>query len=283
MKRTNILPRYNNGANNFSDEEAMDYILQLENPNRIGYSNGIWRPPTDSTKYDVHQIGGGLDMREEHNPIVYNFLKSNGRLNNPYLTEAEERQLRMQTWRGKRALMDKFVAAHGDQISQLGYNTAAGMLWHGHPFKKMNQADSVTGKALLTALAAGDKDLTGVFDAYYGYGDNAKRFASRINANAKYRKNYKPTIQPRIVKDSELVKQMKQQEQFQPWSNYHATDYPLNNPASEFISSWNSPSSPAYNASGLYQRRANENIYNTRLDILSGNEWQPQFRISPKR
>lgn len=80
------------------------------------------------------------------------------------------------------------------------------MLWHGHPFKKMNQADSVTGKALLTALAAGDKDLTGVFDAYYGYGDNAKRFASRINANAKYRKNYKPAIQPRIVKDSELVK-----------------------------------------------------------------------------
>ena len=46
-------------------------------------------------KYDVHQIGGGLDMREEHNPIVYNFLKSKGRLNNPYLTEAEEKALRM--------------------------------------------------------------------------------------------------------------------------------------------------------------------------------------------
>jgi hypothetical protein len=32
----------------------MDYILQLENPGRVGYSKGIWRTPTDSSKYDIH-------------------------------------------------------------------------------------------------------------------------------------------------------------------------------------------------------------------------------------
>ena len=84
------LPRYSGGTP-FSDEEAMDYILQLENPSRVGYSKGIWRTPTDSTKYDIHQIGGGLDIREEHNPIVYNDLKSKNRLNDPWLTEAEEK------------------------------------------------------------------------------------------------------------------------------------------------------------------------------------------------
>lgn len=34
--------------------------------------------------------------------------------------------------------------------------------------------------------------------------------------------------------------------QFQPWSNYHGTDYPINNLAPASISSWNSPQSPAY-------------------------------------
>ena len=34
--------------------------------------------------------------------------------------------------------------------------------------------------------------------------------------------------------------------QFKPWSNYHGTDYPINNPAPSSISSWNSPQSPAY-------------------------------------
>ena len=57
------LPRYAEGTPDFSDEEAMEYILQLENPHRIGYSKGIWRTPKDSSKYDVHQIGGGLDIR----------------------------------------------------------------------------------------------------------------------------------------------------------------------------------------------------------------------------
>ena len=237
------LPRYAEGTPDFSDEEAMEYILQLENPHRIGYSKGIWRTPKDSSKYDVHQIGGGLDIREEHNPIVYNYLKSKGRLNNPWLTEAEEKALRMQTWKGKKANMDKFVAKYGDKLSQLGYNTAAGMLWHGHPFKMMNTADSITGKALANAMASGDKDLDSVFDTYYGYGTNAKRFASRIDANTKYRKAYKPTV---IAPRTELIEQLDNAPKFQPWSNYHGTDYPINNPAPASISSWNSPQSPAY-------------------------------------
>jgi hypothetical protein len=104
----------------------------------------------------------------------------------------------------------------------------------------MNNADSITGKAFTAAIDSGDKDLGSVFNTYYTFGSNAKRFASRINADAKFRKTYKPVITPQ-TQDSELVDQLKRAPKFQPWSNYHGTDYPINNPAPASISSWNSP------------------------------------------
>ena len=269
MPYENGLPKYKNGTEGditFDDAEALDYILQLENPNKVGLSNGIWRPPTDPTKYDTHQIGRGLDIREEHNPIVYNYLKSKGRLDNPWLTEAEEAQLSMQTWGTKKPILEKFVNKHQGDISQVGYNTAAGMLWHGHPFKMMNNKDSITGKALLNAIASGDKDLTGVFNTYYGYGTNATKFAARIKADAKYRDNYKQ-IHPVKAKKSELVKELENQPQFEYWQNYHQPDYSINNPAPSSISSWNNPNSPAFNTSGLRARKAISNFPSFRPNL----------------
>lgn len=270
------LPRYSGGTP-FSDDEAMDYILQLENPGRVGYSKGIWRTPTDSSKYDIHQIGGGLDIREEHNPIVYNYLKSKGRLNDPWLTEAEEKQLRMQTWKGKKAIMNKFVAKHGDKLSQRGYDVAAGMLWHGHPFKMMNDADSITGKAFLNALASGDQDLSGVFDTYYGYGTNAKKFASRINANSKYWKNYKQ-LQP--TAKSQLVKELENQPQFEYWQNYHQPDYSMMNNAPRYITSMNNAQGPTYKMSERGASVAMDNIHNAMMQIIQGDgDFEPVLQF----
>ena len=178
------LPKYAPGK----DDDLIDYIGQLENPTKHGLSNGVWRTPKDSSKWDVHQIGMGLDIRQEHNPIVYNYLKSKGRLNDPWLTEAEERMLRKKTWDQKRPTWERFVKSH--DLSRRGELTAAGMLWHGHPYKMMNTKDSLTGKALAKAIESGDRDLSTVFDTYYGYGPNAKRFASRVTANTNYWKNH---------------------------------------------------------------------------------------------
>ena len=272
------LPRYSEGTP-FSDEEAMDYILQLENPGRVGYSKGIWRPPTDSTKYDVHQIGGGLDMREEHNPIVYNYLKTKGRLNNPWLTEAEEKSLRMQTWKQKKGLMDKFVSSYGDQISQLGYNTAAGMLWHGHPFKMMNAKDSVTGRAFLNAIATGDRDLSSVFDTYYNYGTNAQKFASRINANSKYWKNYKQ-LHPVSAGKSDLVKQLEGNPQFEYWQNYHQPDYSQYNTAPRSVRAISGATGPTYTVSQRGASVARDNIHNMMIQLLSGEyDFEPVLQF----
>ena len=60
----------------FSDDEALKYVQQLENPRKVGWDGKrkVWRTPKRKG-YDKNQIAYGLDTRKEHNPIVYNFLK----------------------------------------------------------------------------------------------------------------------------------------------------------------------------------------------------------------
>ena len=262
------LPRYAEGTE-LPIEQMMPYILAVENPTKQGLANGIWRPPTDSSKWDTHAIGGGLDIREENNPIVYNYLKSKGRLNNPYLTVAEEEMLRKQTFE-KTTLpaLRKMYGKYKDKISEKGYARLAGMKWQGHPYLMAITPDSITGKAFLNAVASGDRDLDSVFDAYYKYPANAKRYGARINADVNYWKNY--STSSNVEPKSELVQLLEQQdkEKFQPWSNYHSPDYSLSNHAPSTISSWNNPTSPAFNTSGLYARRATNNINNVVQDIL---------------
>jgi hypothetical protein len=183
------LPRYAEGTE-LPIEQMMPYILAVENPTKQGLVNGVWRPPTDSSKWDTHAIGGGLDIREGNNPIVYNYLKSKGRLNNPYLTVAEEEMLRKQTFE-KTTLpaLRKMYGKYKDKISEKGYARLAGMKWQGHPYLMAITPDSITGKAFLNAIASGDRDLDSVFDAYYKYPANSKRYGARINADANYWKN----------------------------------------------------------------------------------------------
>lgn len=197
------LPGYEPGK--LPVEEMMPYILAVENPTKQGLVNGVWRPPTDSTKWDVHAIGGGLDIREQHNPIVYNYLKTNGRLASPFLTAREEEVLREKVFK-KTMLpaLQNVYNKYGNKISSKGYARLAGMKWQGHPFLMAISPDSVTGKAFIKAIESGDKDLDSVFDAYYKYPANAKRYAARIQADANYWKNHntvatKPVPQEPII------------------------------------------------------------------------------------
>lgn len=197
MPYENGLPKYATGTEGWLPDYTMDYILALENPTRQGFSNGIWRPPTDSSKWDTNAIGGGLDIRYENNPLVYNFLSKNGRLNDPYLTEQEETDLRWQIFnRDMLPILSKVHDKYGEQISPKGYARLAGMKWQGHPFLMAITPDSITGKAFLNAIASGDKDLDSVFDTYYLYPSNAKKYASRIQSD----KNYWEDIKPERVK-----------------------------------------------------------------------------------
>ena len=226
----------------FSDDEALDYIRALENPNKIGWDKKkrVWRTPSQPG-YDKNQIAYGLDIRPENNPIVYQFLKTKGRLNDPWLTDQEAKDLMAQTYAQKQNTIRKAIELAGGNVSQLGYNRLAGMAWHGDPMKKLLDPDSITGKAYREEVAGGNRDLTGTFDTYYGYGSNAKRFEDRVRQDYKYRPQYVLNDQKKMIfpVEKEYKSQWKPEPQIK-------TIYPVSGKTEtpESLSSWNSANAP---------------------------------------
>lgn len=237
-------PRKSNAT--FSDDAALEYIMALENPHKVGWDskNRVWRTPKDKG-YDKNQIAYGLDIRQDHNPVVYNFLKEKGRLKDPWLTEGEATNLMSQLYAAKNSSVNKAVEKMGGNISQRGYNVLRGMAWHGHPMKQLLNPDSITGKAFLRAIANGDRDLNSVFDAYYGYGSNATQFADRIKADARQR----GSIIMETLGDGNKRMRFQPVPQWKPQplpKPIPETQYPLNgSQAPESISSWNGADSPS--------------------------------------
>ena len=230
----------------FSDDAALEYIMALENPHKVGWDskNRVWRTPKEKG-YDKNQIAYGLDIRQDHNPVVYNFLKEKGRLKDPWLTEGEATDLMAQLYADKNGSVNKAVEKMGGNISQRGYNVLRGMAWHGHPMKQLLNPDSITGKAFLRAIANGDRDLNSVFDAYYGYGSNATQFADRIKADARQR----GSIIMETLGDGNKRMRFQPVPQWEPQplpQPIPETQYPLNgSQAPESISSWNAAQSPS--------------------------------------
>lgn len=70
-------------------------INYVENPDSIGWnpSDRTWEHPTDAKKYDINQIGMGVDKNQT--PGYWNFIQyRNNKAKTPYLTELNERLLR---------------------------------------------------------------------------------------------------------------------------------------------------------------------------------------------
>lgn len=239
----------------FSDDEAIDYIIALENPGKVGWdkSKKIWRTPRGKG-YDNNQIAYGLDIRLEHNPLVYNYLKDNNRLDDPWLTDQEAKSLAMQTYRQKKDTVNKAIQLAGGNVSQRGYNILSGMAWHGHPMKSILNPDSITGKAFRNAIRQGDQDFDQVFDTYYYYGSNANRFAERIKAD----KAFRPKAHPETYVLDNGTKVM--QSNKPDWAKGEkrielkmpekpiTIDYSLNQNIPELLNPFNNADSPAYKA-----------------------------------
>lgn len=230
----------------FSDDEALSYIQNLENPHRVGWDGKVWRTPKEKG-FDKNQIAYGLDIRQKHNPIVYNFLKSRGRLGDPWLTDAEAKQLTAQTFAQKKDSIAKAIAIAGGNVSQEGYNRLAGMAWHGHPMKMLLDKDSLTGKAFRKEIANGGTNFTRTFDTYYSYGSNAKQFADRMKQDQNYRTQYvvdNGDYYKKIIINPKVYQKPKQYESTWQPEQPTKTIYPLNNTTPESISSWSGADAP---------------------------------------
>jgi len=159
----------------------MRYIRSLENPDSVGYDNKnkVWRQPK-SKKFDVNQIGMGLDVRDA---TVAAYLAKKGRTSNPYLTEQEERELRAQIYQLKKGVVDRTLKRHNVKTNAKDYAIMMGMAWQGDPMGKINTPGSVTRQAVQPLIDAGKPIGQAAFNAYYSYPSNATRYSERIKSH----------------------------------------------------------------------------------------------------
>ena len=129
----------------------------------------------------------------------------------------------------------------------MGYNRLAGMAWHGHPMKMLLNEDSVTGKAFRNEIANGGTDLTGTFDAYYGYGSNATQFADRVKQDYTFRPKYSYTRDGNKVMTIDPAQYGFDSPKYEStWKLAQPvkTIYPLDNKVPKSISSWSGADAP---------------------------------------
>lgn len=139
---------------------------------------------------------------------------------------------------------------------------------------------------------AGFKDTTKFMQAW-----NAGNYAEAIRqVDAGWNDTNNPGLRTRREREQALLKadpflmsmqqkpmyqttaaQLNAERQFQPWSNYHGTDYPVTNPAPASISSWNSPQSPSYTPAQLSARRSYLKLPNIE-DVIENTTWKPSFK-----
>lgn len=113
-----------------------NYIDKLENPNNIGFdpNNDRWTPPpkemdkNGNLKWDINQIGYGLDINK--NSFVVNFLKENGRTDNPWLTMSEMRHLQKQTFDDLDGVISRNIDINNldDKVKAMMF----GLVYHGY-------------------------------------------------------------------------------------------------------------------------------------------------------
>ena len=122
--------------------------------------------------------------------------------------------------------------------------------------KMLLDADSVTGKAFRKAIANGDRDLNGVFDAYYLHPGNATKYAARIKADASFRNvdNKRSFGRLKVDKGDGRTTYIDWGEPLPHWNpeplpKIHNPEYPLDSNIPESISSWSGADSPS---KGIY-------------------------------
>lgn len=163
-----------------------EYIHALENPNNMGFDGKVWRP-VRMKGFDPYGING-LDIRQEHNPDVYNYLKSKGRLNDPYLTVEEEQMLQNKAISGVVSDTQRLLKKWGvKNYTDDDFTKAVGMRYHG-TLRKDTVAPYVKN---------------GVWDSEGSFHYGERKFTTRRSAHNKYWEQFQKN-QPAATKQQEV-------------------------------------------------------------------------------
>ena len=139
---------------------------------------------------------------------------------------------------------------------------------------------NVIGADTLNSYAKGLKELGYYEDTLENYSrnlTNMKSFAKAMNDHFANNKTlYTSTSSSTPVYNTTIAEENAKM-QFQPWSNYRGTDYPINNPAPASISSWNNPQSPAYTPVEYNARQSYLRLPDIK-DVIEQSIMTPRFK-----
>ena len=149
------------------------YLEALENPTKEGFDERTqrWTPPKRKG-FDPNQIGVGLDMYT--NAKVRNFLRKNGRTNNPWLSHQEMLDLQNDSLLELEDILDRRTI--GVKLSNTKRAIAIGLLYHGFGPKLWNPNGPKTQRLNRALFNGSDQDfINAVTDFYNGsYSERSK-------------------------------------------------------------------------------------------------------------
>lgn len=111
------------------DSLVAQYIRAIENPDSVGFINGRWEAPPKGKGYDINSRGFGMDVN--YNDATKALTASR---NGKWLTEEEERQLRLSHLDDNQRTLNKWTASSyitREPISDEKKAMALGMLYRG--------------------------------------------------------------------------------------------------------------------------------------------------------
>lgn len=111
------------------DSLVAQYIRAIENPDSVGFINGRWEAPPKGKGYDTNSRGFGMDVN--YNDATKALTASR---NGKWLTEEEERQLRLSHLDDNQRTLNKWTASSyitREPISDEKKAMALGMLYRG--------------------------------------------------------------------------------------------------------------------------------------------------------
>ena len=162
------------------DSLVAQYIRAIENPDSVGFKNGIWYAPPKGQGYDPNNRGFGMDINNNNDTKALT-------ANRPgkWLTEEEERQLRLKHLEDNQKTLDRWTPQMLREMpSEEKKAMALGMLYRGDGVKSI-----VKNPTLRDAYYSGsDEDMQRAVSEYY----KAKKVPERAANHNKFFNNRKP-------------------------------------------------------------------------------------------
>lgn len=193
------------------DSLVAQYIRALENPDSLGYRNGIW---TDAGVFDSRNRGFGVDV--ENNIAAARLAK-----NRPgkWLTEEEERNIRLSHIGDNQTTLDKWTPKMlREAPSEEKEAMALGMLYRGDGIKSI-----IKNPALRDAYYSGSaEDMQRAVSDFY-----EKKLPERANNHNKFfsSKNQKTEVPALIRKKEPWTPAKFEDYQFKPKNKYSEGGY----------------------------------------------------------